>query len=178
LSQMLTGAKGSKDPERDRLLILLLYTCALRVSELSKLEVADVNLDEKTITIQTSKTSKHQPQKLPIPDFLAERLKTYLTGKQPGDPVIRLCDSGAYKRLKSIAKRVEISEEVTPQALRRSRTQHLLKAELSPFLVRDLLRHKNLSGMKDYVEPGPMSVEKLREGLKTFDSVFFNFLEV
>jgi integrase len=59
----------------DPLMFRMVYGCGLRISEALKLKLADVNLEEGTLTILHAKNNKHR--KIPMADSLRQRCIEY-----------------------------------------------------------------------------------------------------
>lgn len=109
----------------DRLIVILLASTGLRVSEAAALLVEDVDFNERKIYVRKGKGGK--ARRVGITDGLIIALKEYLhwkegmTSKTPlllngvGKPVGR---NGLYRRLKKLGRRADV--EVSPHALRRA----------------------------------------------------------
>jgi len=65
---------------RDRLVILLLYGCGLRTSELCALNAADINRERHELVVQKGKGDR--PRSIPIPEALYTELLAYLLSTQ------------------------------------------------------------------------------------------------
>ena len=63
---------------QDEIRISLLYSCALRVSELLNIRIEDINTDNATITIWQSKTSK-DPALVPVPATLLKMINQWIS---------------------------------------------------------------------------------------------------
>ena len=63
-----------------RLVVCLLYGCGMRISEVLRLRVKDLDFDQKVITIHSSKGDKSR--KVPLPQAAAGELEQFLQGRR------------------------------------------------------------------------------------------------
>ena len=77
-AEQLVHATSAPGPtaRRDRLMILLLYGCGLRTSELCALNALDINRERHELIVQKGKGDK--PRSIPIPEALFTELLAYL----------------------------------------------------------------------------------------------------
>ncbi len=155
---------------RDRLLLETGLGMGLRVSEITKLEVPDLDLEARTALVREGKGSKDRS--VPIPDWLAVKLARWLAGRTlgfvfPGSGRRKTTDSGAWwgRRLSSrtvqrVIKRAatkaglpgaEDPRRVTPHKLRHSFATRALRAGADIIEVRDLLGHSSVSTTQVYL---------------------------
>ena len=145
---------------RDRAVVELLYAGGLRVSEVSDLDVDDVNFDSLTIRI-FGKGSKERI--IPIYDAAMNALAEYYVLGRPRmgkfqDPDAmflnargaRITRQGLWLRLKRIAFDAGISRKITPHMLRHSFASHLLNGGASLRHVQELLGHENIATTQIY----------------------------
>lgn len=109
----------------DRLIVILLASTGLRVSEACDLLVEDVDFEARKIHVRKGKWGK--PRRVGITDGLLVAFREYMDWRKGltsdsslllngvGKPISR---NGLYRRLKKLERRVDI--EVTPHALRRA----------------------------------------------------------
>ncbi len=141
--------------DKSRLLILLLYSSGLRVSECLKLHVEDLDFKEKVCIVKQGKGKKDRVTVLS--ETFAEQLKEYLNKEGIEEGVIFMNKSGetfsvrnAQKIVSSAAKRAGIKKIVTPHKLRHSFATHLLDAGVSIRVIQELLGHSNLQTTQIY----------------------------
>ena len=141
--------------DKSRLLILLLYSSGLRVSECLKLHVEDLDFKEKVCIVKQGKGKKDRVTVLS--ETFAEQLKEYLNKKGIEEGAIFMNKSGetfsvrnAQKIVSSAAKRAGIKKIVTPHKLRHSFATHLLDAGVSIRVIQELLGHSNLQTTQIY----------------------------
>jgi integrase/recombinase XerD len=151
---------------RDRAMIALAYACGLRVSELVRLELGDVDLDRGIIAA----FGKGQKRRLvPIGEQALEWLRTYLETRtlaeganpQPHDsprkailfPSPRggpLTRQGFWKIIGGHARAVGIRGRVYPHQMRHSFATHLLVGGADLRTVQTLLGHVDISTTEIY----------------------------
>lgn len=163
---------------RDKLVLELLYGTGIRLSELTGLKTADVNLYDKVITV-LGKRNKHRiiPLTQPLLDLIQQYVqlkKTEFTGQagpRQADPnVLIVSDKGvaAYPVLiQRIVTRyltlVTTLEKKSPHVLRHSFATHLLNRGADLNAIKDLLGHSSLAATQIYTHT---SLEQLK---KTYD---------
>jgi len=159
---------------RDRAMLELLYAAGLRISELTSLDVDDLDLDLKTVRC-IGKGSKERV--VPIGRAAVEAAGAYLTQARPGfvrarsQPALflnqrgqRLTRQGCWKLLKRYAERANLTRRISPHTLRHSFATHLLDHGADIRVVQELLGHASVSTTQVYTLT---SQEKLR---KVYDS--------
>ena len=142
--------KGSK--LRDYLLFTLGINSGLRVSDLLKLEVADV-LDEKgrvkdRITVREKKTGKTKT--FPFSDTVIKAMKEYIVETHPetalfpsrkgGGPITR---QQAYRIINDAAKTVGIKDKIGTHTLRKTFGYHAYIAGVDVTRIQSLLNHSS-----------------------------------
>ena len=158
---------------RDKLVLELLYGTGIRLSELTGLKTADVNLYDKTIMV-LGKRNKHRL--IPLTQPLLELVQQYAQLKEKAfsgqaDPTILIVsDKGvpAYPVLiQRIVKRnlalVTTLEKKSPHVLRHSFATHLLNRGADLNAIKDLLGHSSLAATQIYTHT---SLDQLK---KTYD---------
>jgi site-specific recombinase XerD len=141
--------------DKSRLLILLLYSSGLRVSECLKLRVEDLDFKGKACVVKQGKGKKDRVTVLS--ETFAEQLKVYLNKEKIEEGAIFMNKEGeifsvrnAQKIVSGAAKRAGIKKEVTPHKLRHSFATHLLDAGVSIRVIQELLGHSNLQTTQIY----------------------------
>ncbi len=147
---------------RDRAVIELLYACGLRVSELTGLNVGDVNLETNTLRCR-GKGNKERI--IPVGDIAAETLMRYLNEvrpklrnpRKPPTAAIFLSPRGARLTRGSVytlikARTVELSDtlHISPHTLRHCFASHLLAHGAQTRVIQELLGHANIATTQIY----------------------------
>ncbi|MGZ4140998.1 MAG: site-specific tyrosine recombinase XerD [Actinomycetota bacterium] len=165
-----TGAAA----QRDRAMLELLYAAGLRISELTALDVDDVDLEIATVRC-IGKGSKERI--VPMGRPAVDAIGAYLTQARPGflkartQPALflnqrgqRLTRQGCWKLLKRYAERANLTRRISPHTLRHSFATHLIDHGADIRVVQELLGHASVSTTQVYTLT---SQERLR---KVYDS--------
>jgi integrase/recombinase XerD len=139
---------------RNKVILALLYSSGLRVSELVSLKVDDVEPGDRTIRIR-GKGEKdrivlfNEETRLLIENYLDIRVNQgeYLFLNRFGNP---LTTRYIQMMIKNYAKLAGINKKVTPHILRHSFATHLLKNGVDIRAIQQLLGHSNLSTTQIY----------------------------
>lgn len=150
----------------DRVIRGLLYQAGLRVSEVSRLAVCDVDLEARTITIRDAKGDKDRL--VPLADDLWQDLRDYMLASsridQPASWVITRATGERYtepmirRRTKAWGDRLHLGK-VTPHRFRHTFATRLLDHGADLRQVQELLGHANIATTARYTE---ISRERLR----------------
>jgi site-specific recombinase XerD len=160
--------KDQKNAKLYKVIIELLYGCALRVSELCNLNFGDINIRSKTVRI-LGKGNKVRI--VPIGDKSINILRDYLEGKNQSskDPLLVNEDGNRiYPRMvrrvvnKYLAKVSDLKKK-SPHVLRHSAATHMLDNGADLRAVKEILGHENLSTTQIYTH---VSIERLKSAYK------------
>lgn len=160
--------KDEKNAKLYKVIIELLYGCALRVSELCNLNFGDINISSKTVRI-LGKGNKVRI--IPIGGKSILILNEYLSDKKLNskDPLL------VYNKTKRIYPRmihrivnkyltiVSDLEKKSPHVLRHSAATHMLDNGADLRAVKEILGHENLSTTQIYTH---VSIERLKTAYK------------
>lgn len=133
---------------RDRLIILLLYGCGLRTSELCALDVAHVNRERRELVVLKAKGDR--PRAIPIPEAVYTELLAYLLEHGKRGPLFRT--STRKRRLRAgdvceivtaAAARAGLRAGVTPRTLRHSFATHLMDRGVDLAVIASLMGHRS-----------------------------------
>lgn len=161
LLRLRDGAKSKRGgalQQRDNAMLELIYGCGLRLSELSSLNLDDVDWQEKVITV-TGKGRKQR--RLPFGGKAEQALKQWLKQRalqaDENETAVfvssrgsRISNSSIQKRLKQTALRQGLNTHVYPHMLRHSFASHILESSSDLRAVQELLGHANLSTTQIY----------------------------
>ena len=143
---------------RDNAMMELIYACGLRLSELSGLDLQDIDWQQQTIQV----TGKGQKQRrLPFGGKAKDAVDSWL--KQRANIAkenelalfvsrrgTRLSNSSIQKRLKKMALEQGLNINIYPHMLRHSFASHILESSKDLRAVQELLGHANLSTTQIY----------------------------
>ena len=139
---------------RNKLILALLYSTGLRVSELVTLETDSVDLDERTIRIRGKGEKDRivlfdENTLLLMEDYLSKSSMEgdYLFVNRSGN---HLTPRYIQMMIKEYAEAAGIRKRVTPHILRHSFATHLLKNGVDIRAIQQLLGHSNLSTTQIY----------------------------
>ncbi|GAF80145.1 unnamed protein product, partial [marine sediment metagenome] len=156
--------------KKHRLLIEILYSTGLRVSEAVNMRVKDINLEEKIAFVKYGKGKKERFVKLSnrfithLNSYLKKKKGTYIFSYK-GKP---LSTRQAQRIIKKAALNAEITKKVFCHALRSSFATHLLDSGADIRLIQELLGHSNLATTERYTK---VSKERLMEVKSPLDSL-------
>ncbi len=156
-------ATPTKDPAdlRDRAVLETLYSSALRVGELTKLDLTDVDLSRGLLLVREGKGRKDRI--VPLGRIAATLITRYIaTARVPAPSYARalfLNDLGQRLTEDAVRKgilapallRARIAKYVTPHVLRHSCAIHLLENGASVRYVQALLGHIKLATTQRYL---------------------------
>jgi integrase/recombinase XerD len=155
---------------RDTAILELLYAAGLRISELTSLDVDDLDLEDRSVRC-IGKGSKERI--VPLGRAAIDALHRYLTQSRPSmarpasGPAVflnargtRLTRQGCWKLLKKYAAAADLRRRISPHTLRHSFATHLLDGGADIRVVQELLGHASVSTTQVYTL---VSRERLRE---------------
>jgi integrase/recombinase XerD len=156
----LLAAPTGQEPlvRRDRALLELLYGAGLRISELTALDLDDLDPVDRLVRVR----GKGDRERIvPYGDLAAVALDGWLVQGRPAlsprDPAVflnarggRLSRQGAWQRVKASAARVGLADRVTPHTLRHSFATHLLDGGADVRAVQELLGHASVTTTQIY----------------------------
>lgn len=145
---------------RDRAALELLYSSGIRVGEMEKLRVADVDL-ERCIARISGKGRKERF--VPIGKTALRWMLTYVRGVRPfllqggKTPVLFVTTTGRpftahdlRLRIHDYARRAKLDVTVTPHTFRRTCTTEMIKSNANLYHVKELLGHEKLDTLHHY----------------------------
>lgn len=170
--------RGRNGP-RDRAIFELLYSSGLRISEVTKLDVADVDLNERILLVREGKGGKDRF--VPISEVAAVFVMQYLETDRKRS--LRFCRGdeqaalfiGQRGRMESQVIRVNFRKylascgmakrKLTPHSIRHSCATHLLEAGADVRYVQELLGHEYIQTTVKYTH---LMLESLKRVYKSF----------
>lgn len=154
---------------KHKLMISLAYGSGLRVSEVIKIKVKDVNIDELTLLIRDAKGRK---DRISIsPEKLKSELQNMMTGKI-GDQYLfeserggRLTTRTAQAVFEKSLKIAGIKKKATFHSLRHSFATHLLENGVDVRYIQQLLGHASISTTQLYTKVTNPQLKNIRSPL-------------
>jgi integrase/recombinase XerC len=160
--------------KRDRAILEFLYATGVRVSELTKLDIRDIDYENKSVRV----TGKRRKQRIvPFGDHALAALKNYLNIRlnflhnaspaEREDNAVFLNYQGTRITARSVGRMVDKYirqcadiHDISPHSLRHSFATHLLDSGADLRDIQELLGHARLSTTQIYTQ---VSMEKLIE---------------
>lgn len=140
---------------KHKLLITVLYSSGLRVSECLSLRINHISLENRSGIIRKGKGNKDRFFKLS--EFAVNLVNKYLEKRKGNNPYLfndhqgHLSVRSAQKIVKDAAKKAGIKKRVFCHALRSSFATHLIEDKVSITTVQKLLGHKNIKTTLGYL---------------------------
>ncbi len=150
-------------PERDRLMLELLYGCGIRNSELTGINLDDIRLSAEAILIRgKGKKERYVPfgdsVKSALAAYLPERQKLLSLGRRPSNALLvnrrggRLTTRSVGRIIKKIAVAKGLSPDVHPHTLRHAFGTHMLEEGADLRAIQELLGHERLATTQRYTQ--------------------------
>jgi integrase/recombinase XerD len=148
------------EAKRDKAMLKLLYASGMRVSELMKLNLEDVDVHE--CKVHCSGKGAHK-RDIPVSQEAVQTVQSYVEEARPqllrhddeqalflnrlGE---RLTRQGFWQILKNYAKAAKLGDKVTPSTLRHSLATHLISKGADLQSVQQMLGHANIASTQVY----------------------------
>ena len=151
---------------RDRAILEMLYSCGLRVSELTGLAIGDLDLSGGMVRV-LGKGGKERI--LPVGSRALEAIRTYLEGRGElaGSGPLFLNTRGQRINRRSVARivdahvlRIAAFKRISPHILRHTFATHMLEGGADLRAIQELLGHASLSTTQKYTHVG---IDRLME---------------
>ena len=159
VSSLLNFEVNNEFEARNKAILELLYSSGLRISELTSLELSNIDLDECLVRVM-GKGSKEII--VPLGDYAIDALKEYIYFYRPmlnknNSSYVFLNNRGGvlsrqfiFKVIKEECIKKGIRKNVSPHTLRHTFATHLLKNGADLRIIQELLGHENLSTTQIY----------------------------
>jgi integrase/recombinase XerD len=171
VARLLREPKGTEPLAlRDRALLEVMYACGLRVSEVTGLQVSDVDLDEGMLRARGKGSKERQ---VPVGRHASAAMGTYLARGRPALLGARaeqtlflnrrgggLSRQGLYKIVQGHARGAGLEERMSPHTLRHSFATHLLAGGCDLRSLQEMLGHADLATTQVYTH---LSAERLKD---------------
>jgi integrase/recombinase XerD len=148
--------------ERNRAIIETLYSCGLRVSELTNLKISDLFFDEGFIMV----TGKGNKQRfVPISPLTQKYIHLYKNDVRPHIPIVeafrdtlflnrrgkQLTRAMIFTIVKQLAVKAEIDKTISPHTFRHSFATHLLENGADLRSIQLMLGHESITTTEIYM---------------------------
>ena len=156
---------------RDRVFLQVAYGCGLRLSELIRWQVSDIDSARMVIHVRRGKGAKDRL--VPLSQRLLEELRVYWRLYRPGTwlfpghrPDQPITSSNMQRRFGRLVKRVGLTKHCSLHTLRHSYATHLLEAGVDLLTLKMLLGHRTLETTARYLH---VSTHRLHEAPSLLD---------
>jgi integrase/recombinase XerC len=151
---------------RDRVILETLYSCGIRVSELTGLDVAALDLEEGLVRVLGK---GNRERIVPLGSYARQAIASYLSrrGDPAADAPLLLNARGGRLTSRSVARIVDkyirklaTVKKISPHTLRHTFATHLLEGGADLRAIQELLGHASLSTTQKYTH---VSIDRLME---------------
>lgn len=147
---------------KHRLVVALLYSSGLRLSELVNLRFSDINMIDNTIHIRNAKGKKDRIT------VLSKKTKAMIKKYLPGENYLFELNGKKYsfksvqEVVRKAAKLAGIKKRVTPHTLRHSFATHLLEDGVDIRYIQKLLGHSRLQTTQIYTHVAKSDLKRIK----------------
>lgn len=141
---------------KQRVLLCLIYSAGLRVSEVCKLKLSDIDFDRKQIHIRQSKNDKSRY--VVLGDYIAKGLRQYIEGARPKDFLFNGREKGSalghgavQQSFRLAMSKASINKEASVHTLRHSFATHLLEQGVDIVTIKEQLGHARIETTMMYL---------------------------
>lgn len=142
---------------RDSAIVEVLYSCGLRVSELTSLRLQDLFFGEGYVRV----IGKGDKQRIvPVSSAARDKIQLYMEFRQPkrsSEPTLFLNNRGlpltrvmVFNIIKAASRSAGITKQISPHTLRHSYATHLLEGGANIRQVQELLGHESIETTEIY----------------------------
>ncbi len=143
--------------QRDKLILNILYSTGIRLSELINLKEQDINRTDNTIKVLGK---RNKERIIPFPQVLISNINSYIKIKQEKgitNPYLLVTEKGEktypkliYRTVVKYLAMITTNESKSPHTLRHTYATHLLNNGADLNAIKELLGHANLSATQIY----------------------------
>jgi len=159
------------DELRNNLILEIFYSTGVRISELVKIKIKDINLLDNSISILGKGNKKRI---VIIGNYAKKKLEDYLNYDNVKDSEYLfqkmrrskngyLSERSVFNIVKKYTAKVTRNEQISPHALRHTFATHLLNNGADLMSVKELLGHKDLSSTQIYTH---VNISELKKSFK------------
>jgi len=161
---------------KHRAMLATMYGAGLRVSEVAKLRVSDLDRERRVIWVRGGKGRKDRQVMLAEP--LREVLAAYWRWKRPAEwmfpgkkPDCPIGTNSVFKACVNAARKAGITKPIHPHSLRHAFATHLLDEGVSLLVIQTLLGHAHLKTTAGYLHLSDSAVRSTRSPLESLGSL-------
>lgn len=164
---------GANTNLKHKTLLFLVYSAGLRVSEVVRLKVSDIDSDRRLIFVRNSKGLKDRYTTLS--KVALEQLIIYINKYHPEtwlfagqDENYHLSDRTAQRIFENACNKANISKDVSIHCLRHSFATHLLEGGTDLRFIQELLGHNSSKTTEIYTHVTEKSISNIQSPLDRF----------
>jgi site-specific recombinase XerD len=166
IKKLLQAVKRDKSRfgKRNEIIIRILCETGIRLSELTGLNIGDIDIKEKTIKVRRKGNSE---QTLPLNNGLTKHLKKFTIGRESGEPLLissygkRITNRRVAMMFQKYLTQAELSKPgISIHSLRHSFCVRLLEKGVNLKVIQILAGHKNLSMTERYLHIAKSQLRK------------------
>jgi integrase/recombinase XerD len=158
---------NSSSTKKSRLILQLLYSSGLRVSEIVNLRNQDLNLNENTGWVRAGKGKKDRM--FFISKKLSKKLEKYIEKRKDWNYVFSQKNSLTTRNIQKIvqkaAAKAGINKSVHPHTLRHSHATHLMDAGVDIRKIQQILGHASISTTQIYTHISNEQLKSIKNPL-------------
>lgn len=164
VKQLINSIKNKKHS----LIVKLLYSSGLRLSELINLKVGNLELEEKIGWVRSGKGAKDRL--FILSNRVSEELKDFTKDRKEDEYIFtgyneKMSQRNVQKLIKLAARKAGIGKAITPHTLRHSLATHLLESGENIRKIQELLGHASLSTTQLYTHITTEELKKIKNPL-------------
>lgn len=154
---------------KSKVMIQFLYSSGLRLSELIKLKINDLEIKEKIGWVRKGKGSKDRL--FLLSDNLIKELEKYMLTLDPNEKYLfpgkkgHISPRNVQKVVEKASERAGLKKKVYPHMLRHCFATHLLEAGVDIRKIQELLGHSNLQTTQIYTSVSKEELKKVKSPL-------------
>ncbi|ARV08314.1 integrase [Winogradskyella sp. PC-19] len=154
---------------KHRIALMLCYGMGLRVSEVVRLKLYDIDSKRMVVHIRGGKGKKDRY--VPLPATILPNLREYYLTYKPKEFLFEGQYGGAYARsslqqvFKKAMKKANIKKNIGIHGLRHSYATHLLESGADMRFIQELLGHNSIKTTQVYTKVTPRSISKIKSPL-------------
>jgi integrase/recombinase XerD len=159
---------NAADNPKHKLLLGLMYSAGLRVSEATNLKVRDLELNEGIAWVRSGKGSKDRF--FNIASDLKPTLEKLVKNAKAEDYIFKgqngpLTPRAIQMAMQKIAQKAGIKKEISPHSLRHSFATHQLEKGVDIRKIQEQLGHENLATTQIYTRVSTTELKKIKSPL-------------
>ncbi len=145
--------------KRDRAILEMMYAAGLKATELTELTLKDVDISRGNLSVRSL---KNHSRLVPIGKYAIDTLESYLKDREdvligtsilfPSQRGGKMSRQGLWKILKTYAKVMGLTKNITLNTLRHTYAVHMLEGGADLPVVSSLLGHQDLKATAIYME--------------------------